>query len=112
MPNYDVICKVCGSHREIYRSIKDYKNRPECCGEIMSIKLSPPNVPKEFQPYKSMIDGRIITDRGEHRRHLKENNCIEVGNECMKPKPKPLHDKKAKEELRKELSQRLDAAYR
>lgn len=35
----------------------------------------------EFKPYKSMIDGRIIQSREEHRRHLRANNCIEVGNE-------------------------------
>lgn len=35
----------------------------------------------DIQPYKSMIDGRIITSRSEHRRHLQINNCIEVGNE-------------------------------
>jgi tRNA U34 5-carboxymethylaminomethyl modifying enzyme MnmG/GidA len=35
----------------------------------------------DIQPYKSMIDGRMITSRSEHRLHLKANNCIEVGNE-------------------------------
>jgi hypothetical protein len=35
----------------------------------------------DIQPYKSMIDGRMITSRSEHRAHLKANNCIEVGNE-------------------------------
>ena len=35
----------------------------------------------DFQPYKSMIDGRTITSREQHRRHLKANNCIEVGND-------------------------------
>jgi len=35
----------------------------------------------KFKPYKSMIDGRMISSREQHRRHLKANNCIEVGNE-------------------------------
>jgi hypothetical protein len=35
----------------------------------------------DIQPYKSMIDGRMISSRSEHRAHLKANNCIEVGNE-------------------------------
>ena len=35
----------------------------------------------DIQPYKSMIDGRMITSRSEHRRHLKANNCEEVGND-------------------------------
>ena len=35
----------------------------------------------DIQPYKSMIDGRMIESRSQHRAHLKANNCIEVGNE-------------------------------
>lgn len=35
----------------------------------------------DITPYKSMIDGKMVTSRSEHRRHLKANNCIEVGNE-------------------------------
>jgi len=35
----------------------------------------------DIAPYKSMIDGRMITSRSEHRAHLRANNCIEVGNE-------------------------------
>jgi hypothetical protein len=47
----------------------------------------------DIQPYKSMIDGRMITSRSEHRRHLKANNCIEIGNEDpLKHGPKPAKD--------------------
>jgi hypothetical protein len=35
----------------------------------------------DIQPYRSMVDGQMVTSRSEHRRHLKANNCIEVGNE-------------------------------
>ena len=50
----------------------------------------------EFKPYKSMIDGRMVTSREEHRRHLKANNCIEIGNEDpLKhgPKAKPQNNR-------------------
>ena len=40
-----------------------------------------PYVMDDLKPYKSMVDGRIITSRSEHRRHLKAAGCIEVGNE-------------------------------
>lgn len=47
----------------------------------------------DIQPYKSMIDGKMVTSRSEHRRHLKANNCIEVGNEDpLKHGPKPAKD--------------------
>jgi hypothetical protein len=35
----------------------------------------------DIAPYKSMIDGRMITSRSQHRNHLKINGCVEVGNE-------------------------------
>lgn len=35
----------------------------------------------DIQPYTSMIDGSIIGSRNTHRAHLKQHNCIEVGNE-------------------------------
>ena len=35
----------------------------------------------DIAPYKSMIDGSMITSRSIHRRHLKANNCEEVGND-------------------------------
>lgn len=35
----------------------------------------------DIQPYKSMIDGSMITSRSQHRKHLKQHNCIEIGNE-------------------------------
>ena len=50
----------------------------------------------EFKPYKSMIDGRMVTSREQHRRHLKANNCIEVGNEDPTkhgPKSQPKNER-------------------
>jgi hypothetical protein len=35
----------------------------------------------DIAPYKSMIDGRMITSRSEHRAHLKAHGCVEIGNE-------------------------------
>jgi hypothetical protein len=35
----------------------------------------------DIAPYKSMIDGSMITSRSMHRRHLKANGCEEVGND-------------------------------
>ena len=40
-----------------------------------------PMVMRPFEPYQSTIDGSWITDRGQHRDHLKQHNCIELGNE-------------------------------
>jgi hypothetical protein len=50
------------------------------------------HVMPDIQPYQSMIDGSIIHSRSQHRRHLKDHGCIEVGNDSsvLKPQRKPL----------------------
>ena len=51
-----------------------------------------PMVMPDIQPYKSMIDGSMITSRSVHRDHLRQHNCIEVGNEKMETKLPPPKD--------------------
>ena len=43
-----------------------------------------PDIMPDIEPYRSMIDGRMITSRSQHREHLRDNNCVEVGNEALK----------------------------
>ncbi len=38
----------------------------------------------DIKPYKSMIDGTMITSRSQHRAHLKAHGCVEVGNDLPK----------------------------
>jgi len=44
----------------------------------------------DIQPYKSMVDGSMITSRSKHREHLRQHNCIEIGNETMQNAPLPV----------------------
>ena len=62
----------------------------------------------DIKPYKSMIDGTMITDRGQHRRHLKANGCSELGNEDMMPKIDHFAEKRKKQQLRSEIAARLN----
>ena len=55
----------------------------------------------EIQPYKSMIDGTMITSRAKHREHLKKHGCQELGNEPLKAKPQGIPD--VNPQRRKEL---------
>lgn len=49
----------------------------------------------DIQPYQSMIDGHMVTSRSEHRTHLRDHNCIEVGNEKMETRlQKPSGDQR------------------
>lgn len=48
-----------------------------------------PFVVGDIQPYRSMIDGRMINSRSEHRVHLKEHGCVEVGNDSSLKNTEP-----------------------
>jgi hypothetical protein len=58
---------------------------------------------EDIKPYKSMVDGSMITSRSQHRRHLKQHNCIEVGNERMENKPQKVKDSR-REVLRAQVA--------
>jgi len=52
--------------------------------------MKPSMVMNDIEPYRSMIDGSIITSRSRHREHLRDHDCIEVGNETKYLGKKPL----------------------
>jgi hypothetical protein len=62
-----------------------------------------PMVMPDIQPYKSMIDGSMITSRSIHREHLRQHNCFEVGNEKMETKLPPPVDTR-REVMRQQLA--------
>ena len=35
----------------------------------------------DIKPYRSTITGEMITSRSQHREHLKQHNCFEIGND-------------------------------
>ena len=44
----------------------------------------------DIEPYRSMIDGSVITSRSRHREHLHQHGCVEVGNDSsLHGQPKP-----------------------
>ena len=62
-----------------------------------------PMVMPDIAPYRSMIDGSLITSRSRHREHLRAHGMQEVGNDpaVLNARPRPLPD--AAPEKRKEL---------
>lgn len=58
----------------------------------------------DIQPYQSTIDGSMIKSRSHHREHLRQHNCIEIGND--RPSP-PKQEITALRGLREELSARI-----
>lgn len=73
---------------------KRYIQHPETLELVPADEYEAPvkthHVMPDIQPYKSMIDGQMITSRSKHRGHLKANGCIEVGNETQYLKPKEI----------------------
>ena len=65
-----------------------------------------PMVMPDIDPYRSVIDGSLITSRSRHREHLRDHGCIEVGNEPPKPKQVPWT---ATQGLREELIARYNS---
>ena len=59
----------------------------------------------DIQPYQSMIDGHMVASRSEHRAHLRENNCIEIGNEKMEVRQPVPPDRDARRRI---LHQQLE----
>jgi hypothetical protein len=45
-----------------------------------------PMVMNDIKPYQSVIDGSEISSRSRHREHLRQHNCVEVGNERLPPR--------------------------
>jgi hypothetical protein len=58
-------------------------------GELVELDLDAPLPPRkgpyiqsDIAPYRSVITQEPITSRSEHRAHLRQHGCVEVGNEA------------------------------
>ena len=68
-----------------------------------SVSESLHQIMPDIQPYQSMADGSMITGRRQHREHLRQHNCIEIGNESMETRKAPPIDTR-REVLRAQLA--------
>ena len=90
MPIYTIKCEKCGKLDDIYRSVANFDDLPECCGARMVRTLSAPIVMADIQPSRSMVTGEEIGSRSAHREHLKRHGLVEIGNETKYLKPRPI----------------------
>lgn len=61
-----------------------------------------PMIVGDIKPYRSQIDGTVISSRSQHREHLKAHGCVEVGDQTKELlKARPNYD--VRPEQRKEL---------
>ena len=108
MPTYDFECKKCGSVKEGFQKLSDWGKNTECCGERTSIRLCPVNVQPDNTCYRSMITGEMVTSKNQHKAHLKQHGCVEVGDEKVKPLKAWQPSKQEQYNLRNEIYQRID----
>lgn len=47
-------------------------------------------VMNDIAPYRSMLNGQMVTSRSTHRELLRAHGVVEVGNETKYLKPKPV----------------------
>lgn len=87
MPIYSIGCDSCGKTQDIFRSLSNYNELPDCCGHMMARRVTAASVIADINPYRSMATGEMIMGRRQHREHLKNNGLIEVGNEKMDKRP-------------------------
>jgi len=74
----------------IVSALTKIKERKEQEGR-RAIKQRAHLVMNDIEPYISQIDGSLIGSRSKHRTHLRDHNCIEIGNEMKHMKhQKPL----------------------
>lgn len=82
MPIYSFKCDKCNDLKDVFKSIKEFDNDiPICCNKNMQRVIFAPMVMNDMEPYMSMATGEWITSRSRHKEHLKQHNCIEIGNE-------------------------------
>tara|TARA_R110000868_G_scaffold92457_2_gene256607 strand:- start:14827 stop:15189 length:363 start_codon:yes stop_codon:yes gene_type:complete len=56
-----------------------------------------PQIVKDIEPYRNMINGQMITSRSQHRNLLRDHNCVEIGNDTShmdRPKPPPVSQRR------------------
>lgn len=81
--------------------------RPETTPDNRS-DLPTPQIMRDIEPYKNMIDGQMISSRSEHRELLARHNCFEVGNEPFKPPAPPIQKNTRREVLAKRMGDMSD----
>lgn len=77
-------CDVCNG----WHSLEDSWPQ-QCMGHYrkrMSENRIGLQIMKDIEPYKNVVDGRVIGGRRQHKEFLKSNGFVEVGNEVVKHK--------------------------
>lgn len=67
----------------MFLPVEQYDQLPDHCGQQMARVFSAPHVIEDMKPYRSPLDGSMVTSRSQHRDHMRKHGVIEVGNERL-----------------------------
>lgn len=70
--------------------------------------LAMPYIAPDRVEYQSMVDGKMITGRKQHRDHLRAYGMTEVGNEKPKAEPAKRKPKIDKKQLKNDIAQAFE----
>lgn len=126
---YPYECSQCGNYYERICSLGEYSSDPDLvcsvCGTAMDRIITAPRVllhTKPFEPFRSPVDGSIVSSRRELQEHNKRNNVVNthdgydeqtILNWTKKDYQKPLDDERRidlKDDMRKAI-QKLEQGY-
>lgn len=71
-----------------------------------SSTVAAPFVMADIQPYKNMVDGKMITSRSHHREFLKANRLVEIGTD-VKAHTQKQAPRVDREQLRRDIHQSM-----
>lgn len=106
MPSYSYECPRCAQQITQTLTLADHDHfAPVCraCRKRMFQVICAPQIVRDIEPYQSMITGERVAGRAQHRAHLREHGCVEVGNE----KPPQRKAAAPKQSRRQVLHQQL-----
>lgn len=78
MPLYPLKCKSCEARIDVFRTIAERNDLPNCiCGGDFERILVAPAVRGEIEPYESPITGEVIDSREKRREEMKRHGYID-----------------------------------
>lgn len=126
---YPYLCNECGQEYDRVCSLADYNANPDLiccvCGTLMGRVLTAPRVllhTKPFEPFRSPVDGSIVSSRRELQEHNKRNNVVNTHDGydekailgwTQKDYQKPLDEERRKDlkDDMKKAVQKLEEGY-
>jgi hypothetical protein len=73
-----------------------------------------PMIVDDIAPYRSQVTGEMITSRSQHREHLRQHGCVEIGDQMhyLQPKRPDFESPQRKELIRAQIDAMSQAEFK